>query len=125
MSPTAKRRLGDRGEERARRHLESKGYAFVTANWRCAVGELDLVMRDGDEIVFVEVKTRRSEAMGRAEEAIAPAQARRLLSAGEWFLADRPDLADAIWRIDLVAITLDGRGAVSRLTHLINAIGVG
>ena len=125
MSPTATRRLGDRGEERARRHLEGKGYAFVTANWRCAAGELDLVMRDGDEVVFVEVKTRRGEGMGRAEEAITPAQARRLLAAGEWFLADRPELAAAIWRVDLVAITLDGRGAVGRLTHVVNAIGVG
>ena len=125
MSPTPRRRLGDRGEERARRFLEAKGYAFLAANWRCAAGELDLVMRDGDEVVFVEVKLRRGEAMGRAEEAVSSAKGRRLLASGEWFLADRPDLGDAIWRIDLVAITLDPSGAVKRVTHVENAVGVG
>ena len=125
MSPTARRRLGDRGEERARRYLEGKGYVFVAANWRCPAGELDLVMRDGEEVVFVEVKTRRGEAMGRAEEAISPAKARRLLAAGESYLARTPEPAEAIWRVDLVAITLDRSGAVERLTHVENAIGVG
>lgn len=125
MSPTPRRRLGDRGEERARRLLEAKGYRFVAANWSCAAGELDLVMRDGEEVVAVEVKTRRGEAMGRAEEAITAAKRRRLLASTEWFVAERPELADAIWRVDLVAITLDRRGAIERVTHVVNAIGVG
>ena len=125
MSPMPRRRLGDQGEGHARRYLEARGLTFVTANWRCPAGELDLVMRDGDEIVFVEVKTRRGEGMGRAEDAITPAKAGRLLATGEWFLAQTPDLADAIWRVDLVAITLDGTGAVRRLTHVVNAVTVG
>jgi putative endonuclease len=125
VSPTPRRRLGDRGEERARRYLETKGYAFLAANWRCAAGELDLVMRDGDEVVVVEVKLRRGEAAGRAEDAITRAKARRLLVAGEWFVAERPELADAIWRIDLVAITLDRAGAIARVTHVENAVGIG
>jgi putative endonuclease len=123
--PTPARRLGDRGEGHARRFLEGKGYVFVAANWRCPAGELDLVMRDGGEVVVVEVKTRRGEGMGRAEEAISPAKARRLLAAGEWYLAQAPEPAEAIWRVDLVAITLDRSGAVERLTHVVNAIGVG
>jgi putative endonuclease len=112
MSPTARRKLGDFGESHARRHLEAKGYTFLIANWQCRDGELDLVMRDGAEIVFVEVKTRRGERMGRAEEGISAAKGRRLLTAAEWFLDSRPDLADMIWRVDLVAITLDQTGAV-------------
>lgn len=124
---TPARRLGDRGEERARRYLEGMGYVLLAANWRCAAGEIDLVMRDGAEVVFVEVKTRRGEAAGRAEEAISPAQGRRLLASGEWYLSDAPTAADAdaIWRIDLVAITLDGGGSVRRLTHVVNAVTVG
>ena len=125
MSPTPRRRLGDQGEGHARRYLEARGLTFVIANWRCPAGELDLVMRDGDEIVFVEVKTRHGERMGRAEEAISAAQGRRLLAAGEWFLAETTAPADAIWRVDLVAITLDGTGAVRRLTHVVNAVTVG
>ena len=82
-------------------------------------------MRDGDEVVFVEVKTRRGEGMGRAEDAVTAAKGERLLAAGEWFLAGAPALADAIWRIDLVAITLDGGGMVRRLTHIVNAVSGG
>ena len=122
MSPTPRRRLGDSGERHARRHLEAKGYAFVAANWRCPGGELDLIMRDRDEVVFVEVKTRHGEQMGRAEEAVSAAKGRRLLAAAEWFLADREDLDGLIWRVDLVAITLDGGGAVRRITHVTNAV---
>lgn len=122
MIPTPRRRLGDQGEGHARRYLEARGYEFLTANWRCAAGELDLVMRDGEEIVIVEVKTRRGERRGRAEEAIAAAQARRLLAAGEWFIAETPEATDRIWRVDLIAITLDARGVVERLTHHVNVL---
>lgn len=123
--PTPRRGLGDAGERHARRYLESRGYRFLAANWRCPAGELDLVMRDGAEVVAVEVKTRRGETAGRAEDAIAPAQGRRLLATAEWFVADRPELVDAIWRIDHGAITLDRGGAVARLSHVVNAVTSG
>jgi putative endonuclease len=125
MSPTPRRRLGDQGERHARRFLERRGYRFVSANWRCPTGELDLVMRDGDELVFVEVKTRHGEGLGRAEEAISAGQGRRLLATAEWFLGSTPDLADLIWRVDLVAITLDQTGAVLRLSRVVNAVTAG
>lgn len=125
MSPTPGRRLGDRGEARARRWLEAKGYVLLAANWRCVAGELDLVMQDGAEVVIVEVKTRRGEGMGRAEEAISETKGRRLLASGEWFVAERPELREAVWRVDLVAITLDRAGAIERVTHVVNAVGVG
>jgi putative endonuclease len=126
MTITPKRRLGDAGERHARRHLEAKGYRFVAANWRCQVGELDLVLRDRDELVFVEVKTRRGEEMGRAEEAIGRAKIGRLFAAAEWFLADHPEHAEAVWRVDLVAITLDEHdGRVQRVTHIENALATG
>ncbi len=82
-------------------------------------------MRDGDEIAVIEVKIRRGERAGRAEEAISPAQQRRLLAAAEWYLAEHPELDDLIWRIDLVAITLDAGGAVGRVTHVVNAVVTG
>lgn len=124
-TPTPRRRLGSQGEAHARRYLEGRGYQLLSANWHCAAGELDLVMRDGDEIAFIEVKTRRGEGAGRAEEAIRPAQGRRLLAAAEWFLAEHPELDDLIWRIDLVAITLGPGGVVRRVSHLPNAVVAG
>ncbi len=124
MTRTARQGLGDAGEKLARRRLEQLGYEFISANWRCRAGELDLVMRDGDVVVFVEVKTRRGEALGSAEEAVTATKAARLFRAAEAFLATRPDFADAFWRVDLVAITLARSGAVSRITHLVDAIRV-
>lgn len=120
---TARRGLGTAGEGHARRYLEAQGLRFRAANWRFAGGELDLVMDDGDCLVFVEVKIRRGEAMGRAEDGITPAQARRLLRAGARYVADHPDVHERVWRIDLVAITLDPSGAAVRLTHVPNAVG--
>jgi putative endonuclease len=125
MTATARSRLGKSGEELARRYLERKGFDFVAANWRCRAGELDLVMRDGDTLVFVEVKTRHGEAAGRAEEGISPAKGRKILAAAEWFIGTQEDLRIAAWRVDLVAVTLDGRGAVERVTHWPDAVVTG
>ena len=125
MTRTARQGLGDAGEGMARRHLEQLGYELVATKWRCPSGELDLIMRDGEVVVFVEVKTRRGERLGAAEEAVSPAQAQRLLLAAETFLAGRPDLADRFWRVDLVAITLSPSGAVARLSHLVDAVNAG
>jgi putative endonuclease len=122
VTASAKTRLGRAGEGVARAYLERKGLVFVEGNWRCRAGELDLVMREADVLVFVEVKTRHGEDVGRAEESITPAQARRILASAEWFHAAHADLSELIWRVDLVAVTLDSRGAVRRITHWPNAL---
>ena len=97
----------------------------MAANWRRPYGELDLIMRDGDVLVFVEVKTRSGEQLGTAEESLSAAQARRLLRGAQSFLAEREDLAGLFWRVDLVAITLARTGALSRLTHIVDAVRSG
>ncbi len=114
--------IGHIGERHARLKLEAHGYRFVTANWHCRAGELDLVMLDDDELVFVEVKTRRGDRAGRADDAISPAKSRKLLAAGEWFVADHPEHHDRVWRIDLVAITIGSSSGVVIANHYINAI---
>ncbi len=125
VTQTSRQVLGAAGEQFARRHLEQRGYRFVAANWRRPYGELDLIMRDGDVLVFVEVKTRRGERIVPAEESLTPAQSRRLLLGAQSFLAEREDLVGLFWRIDLVAVTLTPAGAVSRLTHIVDAVRSG
>jgi putative endonuclease len=125
VTQTARQDLGAAGELLARRHLERQGYRFVAANWRRPYGELDLIMRDGDVLVFVEVKTRSGERLVTAEESLTAAQGRRLLRAAQTFLAGREDLAGLFWRIDFVAVTLASTGAVSRLTHIVDAVRSG
>jgi putative endonuclease len=117
--------LGEGAEQLVRRRLERAGWSFQAANWRCAAGEIDLVMRDGDELVFVEVKARHGEGSGRAEESVSARKAGRLLATAEWYLSMHQDLDHLIWRVDLVALTLDQRGTVIRTTHVKNAIVTG
>jgi putative endonuclease len=122
VMPTPRSKLGATGEVVARHYLESKGHIWIESNWHCSSGEIDLVMREGTELVFVEVKTRRGEAAGRAEEGVSANKSRRLLATGSWYLSSHPELGDPIWRIDLVAITLDRSGRVERVTHIPNAV---
>jgi putative endonuclease len=82
-------------------------------------------MRDGAILVFVEVKTRRGERLGAAEESVTAAQARRLLLAAAMYLSEHVELADVYWRIDLVALTLAPSGSVARLTHIVDAVHAG
>jgi putative endonuclease len=122
---TTRTEFGLRGERYARARLERLGWSFVAANWHCRAGELDLIMRAEDALIFVEVKTRRGEWGGRAEESISTAKAARLLNAAEWFVAEHPDLDGLIWRIDLVAITVNDQDRVERWTHIRNAVVTG
>lgn len=82
-------------------------------------------MWDREVLVFVEVKTRRGEGAGRAEESISAKKANRLLQTGEWFLSEHPEAGDPIWRVDLVAITVDQKKSVVRFSHVKNAVVVG
>ncbi len=112
-------RLGDYGERLAARHLAAQGMVLVERNWRCELGELDLVLRDGDELVCCEVKTRSSAAYGHPLEAVGAAKATRLRRLAErWLEEHRPDRhGDVRVRIDVVGVLLRARGA-PEIEHL-------
>lgn len=116
------RRLGQRGEEYAAQWLKARGWTILDRNWRGAAGELDVVALDGEVLVGVEVKLRRSEELGAAEEAVTPAKAVRLLQTTAEYLACHPAHGERLWRVDLVAITLDAQGGVQRVIHIENAV---
>ena len=122
-APTT-RAVGNHGEDLARAFLEARGYRFHTRNWRCQAGELDLVMQDGDELVFVEVKARHGDRAGRAEESLSRTQSRRMLNAGEWYVQTHDDVSDLFWRCDLIAITFRFNRE-PEISHFINAIVAG
>jgi putative endonuclease len=112
--------LGRRGENLAARHLVAQGYEVLERNWRCEAGELDLVVRDGEYLAFVEVRTRRGQAMGSPEESITLSKRARLVALGEAYVQAH-DWAGP-WRIDVVAIEMDARGRLLRLEHYENAV---
>jgi len=113
--------LGARGEDIAARLLEAAGYTVMARNYHCRYGELDLICRHGAAIVFCEVKLRRSSSYGSPEEALTPRKLARLTLAAQTYLAAH-GLEQADWRLDLVAVELDRRGAVTR-TALYQGVG--
>jgi putative endonuclease len=99
----AKDVLGQRGERLAEQFLTDAGLVIVDRNWRCQQGELDLVARDGDELVFVEVKTRTSTAFGHPLEAITALKLARLRRLAAAWCAEHGARARGI-RLDAVAV---------------------
>ena len=110
--------LGRYGEQLAAEHLTASGMTVLARNWRCAQGELDLVLRDTDgTVVFCEVKTRSGTGFGEPSEAVGRVKARRLRTlACRWLVEQRPPGADAI-RFDVVSV-VRRRGEAPRVTHL-------
>lgn len=100
---TEREALGRRGEDLASRLLRGAGYRILSRNWRAGRYEIDLVGQRGDEVVFVEVKTRRPGPQS-ASESISPAQRRNLGRAAAAWMRMHP-LVGRAFRFDLVAIT--------------------
>jgi putative endonuclease len=96
--------LGERGEGAAARYLRRRGYKILARASRLKPGELDLVALDRKTVVFVEVKTRRSQEAGRAAEAVDPAKQRRLTRLAVTFLK-RYGLLESPARFDVIAVT--------------------
>jgi putative endonuclease len=82
---------GRAAEELAARSLERQGLEILERNYRCRAGEIDLVARDGDTLVFVEVRFRGSESFGGARASVDRAKQRRILAAARHYLAGRPE----------------------------------
>ncbi len=101
--------LGKRGERIAERHLRRKGYRILERNFRGAGAEIDLVAMDGPTLVFVEVKTRRTENAGAPQEAVNGYKQSHLRRAGEIYAQSRR-VQGCPMRFDVVAIVADRRG---------------
>lgn len=94
--------LGKRGEEEAAKYLQSKGLYILHRNWRSGRKEIDIVARDGEEVAFVEVKTRRNTEFGRPEEAIDDRKIRHIVSSADAYV--RRYKVDLPIRFDIVTV---------------------
>src|SRR5436190_22439059 len=99
----ARRAFGQAGEDRAAAWYRTRGYEVLARNWRCRDGELDLVVRRGRTLVFVEVKARRTDRFGVPAEAITPTKQRRLRTLARRYL-DVTDVRPGSLRFDVVSI---------------------
>jgi putative endonuclease len=110
--------FGKSGEDRAADELERRGYAITARRYRTKHGEIDIVARDGETTVFVEVKARTNDEFGTAAEAVTRRKQRRLVSMAVDYIA-RLRLGDVPCRFDVVAI--DGVGESAVITVYPNA----
>jgi len=115
------RRFGDFGERVAAHHLEAKGYTVLERNWSVKEGEIDLIVQKGDDLVFVEVRSRQGNAYGSPEESIVGRKATRVLAAVDAYMQSHPE-APPFQRVDLVTLELDAKGRVIRVEQIENAI---
>lgn len=97
------KRLGERGEDAAAQYLERCGMTVVERNWRVPTGEVDLVALDGNAVVLIEVKTRRTVAKGTPDDAVTPAKQRKYLKLAQAYL-QHAGLADTPVRFDVISI---------------------
>ena len=100
---------GQQGETLAAAHLQQRGYDIVGVNWRCTRGEIDIIAKSGEMLVFVEVRTRHADSSAAAFESINVRKQNRMQNAVHLYLAEH-NLEDAAWRIDVIAVALPRNG---------------
>lgn len=116
-----RQRQGQAAEGWALTHLEEHGLRLVARNWRCRLGELDLVMLDGDTLVFVEVRYRRHSAWGGAEGSVDARKRARVSAAAQVFLQQQARWGQCPCRFDVVAIAPAEPNAAARLNWIRSA----
>jgi putative endonuclease len=117
---TARQALGQKGEAAARAYLERRGMRILAENFACAAGEIDLIGQERDVLVFIEVKTRTSDAFGPPHLAVHRRKQRQIVRAAQWFLAERrtPNVA---CRFDVLAVTFPPGGRAPHIEWVRNA----
>ena len=117
-----RRDTGILGEKLARDFLKKRGYRIWETNYRSPHGEIDIVAKHGDYLVFIEVRTKRSLEFGSPEESITPTKLERLRATAAHYQQTHDNLP-SLWRIDMVAIELNQKGKTSRIDLIENAVG--
>lgn len=114
--------VGRRGEEVARSLLKKRGYKVLETNARVRHGEIDIVARQRDCHVFVEVRTRTSNDFGTPEESVTRRKREKLVACAFDYVTSHAGLEDRPWRIDVVAVELDSSGRETRTDIVENAV---
>ncbi len=107
--PSPRSRIGRSAEIAAAAELGRRGYRIVASNYRCRSGEIDLIANEGDSLVFVEVRCKRTSEYGTPAESITPAKIRKLVTTAEHYLTEHGS-TDVICRFDVVeVVAVDGK----------------
>lgn len=113
--------IGRWGEQLAQEYLVKLGYQVVACNLRTPYGEIDIIAREGNTLVFVEVKTRTTGDFGAPEASVTPQKQAHLLASAQLYLQEHLEI-DGDWRVDVIAISGSPRQPNPEITHFENAI---
>jgi len=116
-----RQQVGKLGEKAAQKFLKKRGYRIRETGFRCRHGEIDIIARQKDCLVFVEVRTKSNLDFGTPEESITQAKKERLIASALTYTTTHQDIPP-LWRIDVVAIELDEKGKAKRIELIENAI---
>jgi putative endonuclease len=116
-----KQQIGRWGEELTAKFLQDKGYEIIGRNERTPYGELDLIARISDLVVFIEVKTRFSESFGLPEISVNQSKTRHILDSVQFYLQNHPEM-DCAWRVDVIAIRRTVGGIPPEIVVFENAL---
>ena len=116
-----RRETGTLGERIAGEFLGKNGYDILETNYRCPQGEIDIIAKQQDTLVFIEVRTKQSRGFGSPEESITPVKKERLRALAAQYGQEHENLPSA-WRIDVVAIQMEESGRVRRIEIIENAV---
>ena len=111
---------GRKGEEIAARYLQSRGYNIITMNARYKGGEIDIVAKEKNELVFVEVKSRSTRAFGWPEEGVTRQKRRRMKLSAGLFRSSHTEYQQCAYRFDIMALELDEGAQKARVVHYKN-----
>ena len=100
--------LGKRGEKLAWDYLVERGYKILEKNYRCRIGEIDVVAKKGKRLAIIEIRTRTDHRFGSPEESVTPLKQRKLMRLAQWYLKEKK--MDSPVSFDVLAITMKGPG---------------
>ncbi len=103
-------KIGDEAEQAALRYLEQRGLRLITRNYRCPRGEIDLIMADGNQLAFIEVRYRKSSLFGSAAESVTITKQRRIAAAASHYLVTQG--GNKSCRFDVVALEGDHKDRI-------------
>lgn len=117
-----RRDVGILGEKLAKDFLKKRGYHILESNYRCPEGEIDIIARHKDSLVFIEVRTKRSLQFGSPEESITPTKMEKLRAVAAHYRQTHNNLPP-LWRIDVVAVEIGPKDKPRRIELIENAVG--
>lgn len=113
--------IGRRGEQWVKSFFQNKGYEIIAENYHTTYGEIDLIIRLNNELIFVEVKSRSNLSFGYPETAISKRKLEHMANSAEAFLAEHPEITCS-WRIDVIALNFDQKNIEPEMEWFENVI---